>query len=183
MPRGGVRDTGGTFRLRTRMAAAVLRFGRKNGTCYWNDAASRAFIVQSMTMHLRPLVTMALIVLLAPSCGDNDNRAVRNPCDRSPGDAILQKCRQATTVDACAAAGGHWSLGGFGEQFLCFCPTGQAGCPCSDESQCIGLCVAPDASLGECSSVTSGVCQAEVPFFGCVCTVQRNGGSLGLCAD
>jgi hypothetical protein len=46
----------------------------------------------------------------------------------------------------------------FGD-FHCFCRTGQDACPCSEVSRCLGNCVGPPASIGDCPGVTAGVCQ------------------------
>ncbi len=129
---------------------------------------------------------LAAVALLTVSCGDNDNTRPADPCDRSRHEATFDACRATSDQPTCEAAGGRWSVGGiFNQQLQCFCPTGLAGCPCTHFSQCLGDCVAPSVPVGTCESVTAGVCQAELPFFGCICASSGFGGGRfgGLCID
>jgi len=130
----------------------------------------------------RVVVLAALVSLVVVSCGDNDNGGSPDPCDPSRHAAAFDACRQASGMDACVAAGGLWARGGLFADFHCFCSTGQDGCPCSTLSQCLGGCVAPGGPSDQCN-VTEGRCEAEVPSFGCVCTLGSDGAFHGLCAD
>lgn len=131
----------------------------------------------------RRVVTFAAFAVLTLSCGDNDNDAPRDTCDPSLHRAAFTLCRQATDQTTCEAAGGSWARGGFFNDFHCFCPTGQSACPCSKVSECLGNCVGPPATIGDCPDVTIGTCEAVVPSFGCVCTLRSEGGFTGICSD
>lgn len=131
----------------------------------------------------RLAMTLAAVALLSLSCGDNDNDAPHDACDPALHRAAFTLCRQAADQATCEAAEGSWARGGLFGDFHCFCRTGQDACPCSKLSQCLGNCVGPPSSIGDCPGVTAGVCQELVPTFGCVCTLQPDGRFTGFCSD
>jgi hypothetical protein len=70
------------------------------------------------------------------------------------------------TQTACEAAGGTWGRFGLLGTELCNLPTSDAGRPCTDNSDCESVCVAPDGAklgdhvTGQCygRSLTLGTC-------------------------
>lgn len=93
---------------------------------------------------------------------------------------------QATESEAeCESAGGSWITYPFSGREGCLCSTGQAGCPCTASSDCVGRCFAPfaDASTAPCSTVHQGTCSAEEPQAGCWCQFAEDGRSDGFCND
>lgn len=74
------------------------------------------------------------------------------------------------TKAACEAAGGTWARFGLLATELCNLPTSDAGQPCTDNSDCQSVCVAPEGAkpgdrvTGKCyaRSITLGTCLSYV---------------------
>jgi hypothetical protein len=75
----------------------------------------------------------------------------------------------------CLAQGGAWGPQGMLQQDMCDLPATDAGKPCTDSSQCQGLCLASDAS-------STGTCSPRVLNFGCFDVIE-DGVKMGLCID
>lgn len=102
-------------------------------------------------------------------------------CGQPVPDEVMAACRAARTEASCLANGGEWRMS-FIRNWYCACPTGMAGCPCTDSSDC--PCVAEHSRVFPyCERVTGGTCLARIPFDGCYCLFDSNGEATGLCWD
>mgnify|MGYP005750485733 CR=1 FL=1 len=89
----------------------------------------------------------------------------------------------ANTEASCIAAGGEWEGS---EQVIvgqrCSVPTPDAGKPCSDHSDCSGLCVALDNPKP--GSRTQGTCYHSYNIAGpCLTRVSKGRAEWPLCVD
>lgn len=68
----------------------------------------------------------------------------------------------------------------------CRCPTGDEGCPCKREGDCVEKWCAADFKVytpgGECAGSSSGVC-GSAKKMGCHCLFDENGTSRDVCID
>ena len=98
--------------------------------------------------------------------------------------AGFDECIAAEDEEPCVAAGGSWGTIGLHPDPACQCPTGQADCPCTRSTECLGSCVAvpPSPPFG-CEGVTEGSCAPVAPMVGCWCWFDEDGEMMGLCAD
>jgi hypothetical protein len=135
------------------------------------------------TIDARPDTTVATIdagpdtaVVDAPPCGDPTVMA------RFPG------CASSTDEASCVAAGGSWQRSGLAPNPSCLCPTGQDGCPCTSQTECLSACIAniPGGApiANSCANVTVGACAPVSPQLGCWCWfLDQGGGPMPVCAD
>jgi hypothetical protein len=74
--------------------------------------------------------------------------------------ARYSACMATTTADSCTQQGGTWMMAN-GTQH-CSCATGQDGCPCTQQSDCLAGCVvtggAVPVSSNACADVRTLVC-------------------------
>lgn len=75
----------------------------------------------------------------------------------------------------CLKQGGTWGPQGISAEDVCDLPTTDAGQPCTDSSQCEGLCFANAAG-------TSGTCSPRRLNFSCY-TIMKDGAPIGLCVN
>ena len=75
----------------------------------------------------------------------------------------------------CLAQGGAWGPQGMLQRDMCDLPATDAGQPCTNSSQCQGLCLASDSS-------STGTCSPRTLNFGCF-EVVEDGAKMGLCID
>ena len=87
-----------------------------------------------------------------------------------------------TTRAECEAAGGKWGRLGLKPQEACNLPTRDAGKPCTDATDCVSACIAPDAAPE--GSRAQGKCFDRELLVG-TCLKQVRDGVVGptLCAD
>jgi hypothetical protein len=97
--------------------------------------------------------------------------------------ARFSACIQSSSEEACIAAGGAWHPIGLYPEPLCICPTGQDGCPCHTNADCLAGCVGPTDSTLDCSSLEVGVCSTAAPYVGCYCSLDDQGHFQAICAD
>jgi hypothetical protein len=92
-------------------------------------------------------------------------------------------CTAAADADTCALHGGTWAPFGAGSDPICQCETGDGGCPCTDDADCVTVCLAPvePNSSTPCRNWTQGTCAAH-PIAGCWCVVDA-GQSQEVCWD
>lgn len=93
----------------------------------------------------------------------------------------LGACRASQNEGDCIAAGGRWARDPFNLAFFCFCPTGQAECPCARQADCVNFCIAPRVD-GQCSDTAAGICSAEAPPTGCFCQIDADGQVSQICS-
>ena len=105
------------------------------------------------------------------------------PCGDEQVQGRFAQCQAAKDEQTCVQRGGAWNTGPFGEIF-CQCPTGQSGCPCTSNEQCLGDCVAPMTGGQSCESLVQANCAAVGITFGCWCTPMTGPGKFtGICWD
>ncbi len=78
-------------------------------------------------------------------------------------------CAYALDQEACERHGGmfsEWTLGG---ETACYCPTSDAGRPCTHSAECEGACL---VDYDSCQTATAGACGAWEPFIGCACVFE-----------
>lgn len=75
----------------------------------------------------------------------------------------------------CLAQGGAWGPQGRLQMEMCDLPASDAGQPCTDSSQCQGLCLAS-------GTPTTGLCSPRTLNFGCFDVIE-DGSKMGLCID
>ncbi len=102
------------------------------------------------------------------------------PCGESsqPWAEDYQHCLQGN----CCHPNGNWCWDGIcdceGSPMYGTCPTGDAGCPCTNAMQCQGLCVTEYDYNGDipfpCDEDLSGTCAPYEPHLGCLCTLDEN---------
>ena len=80
-----------------------------------------------------------------------------------------------TNEQDCLRQGGTWGPQGISQMDMCDLPTTDAGLPCTDSSQCEGVCLATD-------SPSIGACSPRRLNFGCF-TIMQDGTQMGLCVD
>ena len=98
--------------------------------------------------------------------------------------ARYRDCTAAEGADACATLGGTWGPLGLSPDPFCQCPTGDGDCPCTKDSDCSTLCLAPTGADGinDCSGLVEGTCSAG-PTVGCWCRFDENGEVSSICID
>ncbi len=79
------------------------------------------------------------------------------------------------SAEECLALGGTWGPQGMLQLDMCDLPTTDAGQPCTDSSQCEGMCLA-----GETPEV--GACSPTTLNFGCF-PIMAGGQQLTICVD
>ena len=97
--------------------------------------------------------------------------------------AAYADCSAATDADTCAERGGTWEPFGLGSTPICQCETGDGDCPCTSDSDCVTVCLAPNQPgvPNPCADVTKGTCAAR-PTAGCWCVVDA-GVATPICWD
>ena len=96
--------------------------------------------------------------------------------------------RTDITQQRCESLGGTWRRGGMGLELRCFCPTGQAGCPCTKHTDCVSRCRAPvpPVTPPSCASVQQFTCASQFPEYDCFCfpaDPEHSESSLRVCYD
>lgn len=87
-----------------------------------------------------------------------------------------------TTAEECAARGGSWRRMGMAQTEVCEMPTGDAGKPCSDSSECESYCVAPEGV--EKGAVVTGTCHGTFLRLGyCFAEVTKGHAEQSACRD
>lgn len=108
-------------------------------------------------------------------------------CDDPATMAAYATCSQSSDEASCAAAGGEWWPATYLGYAFCRCPTGQAGCPCGREGQCLAGCMGIDATgkwLESCAAgVAGGRCVVIDGFGGCGCFLAADGTTEMICYD
>lgn len=93
-------------------------------------------------------------------------------------------CASSPRIDAtkCKAQGGNIERVGMFATPTCVVPYADADKPCSDKSDCLGMCmIAPDAVIG---SAATGACQKNSKdYFGCYNEVRAGIVVGGMCWD
>jgi hypothetical protein len=101
--------------------------------------------------------------------------------------ARYPRCTSAVDPTSCAAAGGNWTRIGLSPMPSCVCPTGQDGCPCARQGDCLSACTAPlpggAPTTHTCDAVASGTCTPTSPWVGCWCWFDAQGSAQPICAD
>ena len=120
-----------------------------------------------------------LVVLTIASCGGDKD----DPPEQC-GDAALVRsfpaCQSAQSEAACTAAGGTWGVYGG----VCLCETGQDGCPCTAQGDCVGTCLGRLDLVAGCATVHTGTCSSKEPYLGCWCEFLEPGHPpYGVCND
>jgi hypothetical protein len=110
----------------------------------------------------------------------------RGKCNTPEKTGRFARCRAARAADGCRAAGGTWGKQGAAAAPSCACPTGQGGCPCKLESDCLAGCRAPMAlnasRANRCRAMWSS-CAPMWPSLGCWCWFGPDGQPVERCAD
>ncbi len=75
----------------------------------------------------------------------------------------------------CKAQGGAWGPQGRLQMAMCDLPASDAGKPCTDSSQCQGLCLVSDTS-------SMGACSPRTVNFGCY-DIMADGVKMTICID
>jgi hypothetical protein len=111
------------------------------------------------------------IVIVWAGCGPDV------PCGDLALKARYPACRaavdngQASTGADCEKVGGEWNK----VVQLCFCQTGDGGCPCGGPGECLGECSAPETGLQSCAGVGEGTCSGDAFMWGCACRFLTSG--------
>ena len=127
------------------------------------------------------LVALALAACEAhdPEACAADERLIDGSCQSQP-----PACGEpAPECGDCDAPGAIWRCSYFRPDVCwCECPSGDAGCPCWDESHCQGVCLNL-INDGRCDEKTEGVCSERVVMkYSCQCEVQ-DGVGVPNCYD
>jgi len=80
-----------------------------------------------------------------------------------------------TNEQDCLKQGGAWGPQGISPKAICDLPTTDAGQPCTDSSQCEGICFASDTGSG-------GTCSPRRLNFNCY-MIMKDGTPIGLCVN
>ncbi len=80
-----------------------------------------------------------------------------------------------TNEQDCLQQGGVWGPQGMAQTDMCDLPATDAGQPCTDSSQCQGLCLAANTP-------GTGVCSPRTINFGCH-DIMQEGVQMGICID
>ncbi len=109
-------------------------------------------------------------------CG-TDQRCQREPC----GDPAIVKrfarCNRSPNRVSCEDAGGQWRNDG-----RCACWTGQADCPCVEDSDCFAQCRFSIPEGGDCSKAERKTCSAGTFLGSCYCA-SVDGKMMRMCAS
>ena len=124
----------------------------------------------------RALIALVLVAFLSGCSSWNDWRMQRSL--ESSRAAALAKIDQ----EQCRAeAGTIRGVGMFGTP-ACVKPYADGGRPCSDGSECTGLCKAPESSI--VGSRSTGTCQKDThDFYGCYDKIETGTVVAGVCFD
>lgn len=118
---------------------------------------------------LATVTVAALIILALAACS-----ALPEPLFVTPqptaGAVVLP-----TNEQDCLDQGGTWGPQGLAQMDMCDLPTTDAGQPCTDSSQCQGLCLASD-------NPTTGTCSPRTLNFGCRDIIE-DGVQMTICID
>ena len=124
-----------------------------------------------------------------PACeraGTQRAPATQGRCNTPERTARFARCRAARDADACRAAGGTWGRQGTATVPACACPTGQGGCPCRREGDCLAGCRAPMAlnasRENRCRAMWSS-CAPTWPSLGCWCWFGADGQLVERCSN
>ncbi len=155
---GSFDDTGpGTWRIRH-----TIGYG-----CAEDQVMSAEYCTSIVDVY-----SPSFTVGIDPSCGDPTLMAAYG------------ECSAASDADTCAALGGTWGPIGPSAVEICHCSTGQGSCACTQDSDCLTMCLAPtgDGGINDCTAVTVGTCAAG-PTVGCWCRLEDSGAVGTMCID
>lgn len=124
--------------------------------------------MQNPRLRLAAVTVAALFSLLLAACSDLPPLVVAP--QPTTGLVVAPNNEQD-----CLTQGGRWGPQGMAQTDMCDLPATDAGMPCTDSSQCQGLCLAGDTP-------STGTCSPRTLNFGCH-DVMEDGVQMGLCID
>lgn len=119
-----------------------------------------------------------LLVGCEETCREGTHR-VDGQCvpEQTCGSPPPEGCDWDTPEAECTALGGrYWSM----YPSRCICPSGDGGCPCQDDAECDGICIASTDPV--CDQPTEGTCSVRLEELGCVCHFEHDTPSV-TCYD
>jgi hypothetical protein len=166
VPAGTTFDS--TFGPFTDMEAGTWRIRFTVG----HDCQEDSPLSQAECTSMQDVFTPPFVVDSGLGCGDPATMA------------RYDECAAATDADTCDRLGGTWEPLGLSPDPICQCPTGDGGCSCVRDSDCVTVCLAPTGAGGidDCSGVTEGTCAAR-PTVGCWCLLEDSGQVSAICWD
>ena len=125
-------------------------------------------------------------ILILSGCMTSNPSVVSEP--ETPQRVTLKDPKHFNDADRvlCDAAGGTYELAGLLGHFRCTRPYADGGEICSDNSDCIGKCIAhEDAEFNPWEKITgqTGMCQANNNPFGCHSDIVDGVVQPTLCVD
>ena len=123
-------------------------------------------------------IWIAVSLVLVAGCAPGTLPPVLVPGAATPvtGPATPPPASQpVASEEECLALGGTWGPQGMLQLDMCDLPASDAGQPCTDSTQCEGMCLAGDTlEVGACSPTTLN--------FGCF-PIMEGGQQMTICVD
>ena len=110
-----------------------------------------------------------------------DERGTKITCGDRAVMARFPVCKLAPNQASCEAAGGAWTPFVKGAGHFCQCPTGQAGCRCTTQAECLVRCSAPVDP--PCEGLPSGTCDEQNGINGCRCLFEAGTTTRRICVN
>jgi hypothetical protein len=128
-------------------------------------------------MSIRRMLLALIAATLMSGCSAWSDWRMQKGVERSRAEALAK-----IDQDQCRAEGGLVrGVGMFGTP-ACVKPFADAGKVCSDKSECVGLCKAPEEA--EIGSPSNGACQKDThDFYGCYDEIRQGMVVGGVCFD